>query len=122
MDGFYDYEDLLKLFWYKDYPKLMMDTDELGFYSQLPQEITIWRGIRVEEELDEENIGFSFTLDKERAEWFAKRFSQDGRGTPMLIEAKVDKDEILSVFLNRGEEEVLVSPDKIQVISIKEMI
>jgi len=120
--GFYDYEDLLKLFWYKDYPKLMMDTDELGFYSQLPQEITIWRGIRVEEELDEENIGFSFTLDKERAEWFAKRFSQDGIGTPMLIEAKVDKDDILSVFLNRGEEEVLVSPDNIQVISIKEMI
>jgi len=121
MDGFYDYEDLLKLFWHKNYPKLMMDKDELGFYNQLPQEITIWRGIRVEEELDEENIGFSFTLDKERAEWFAKRFSQDGKGTPMLIEAKVKKDKILSVFLNRGEEEVLVSPDNIEVISLKEI-
>lgn len=121
MDSFYDYEDLLKLFWYKDYPKLMMDTDELGFYSQLPQEITIWRGIRVVEELDEENIGFSFTLDKEKAEWFAKRFSKDGRGTPMLIEAKVDKGDILSVFLNRGEEEVLASPDNIEIVSIQEL-
>jgi len=121
MDGFYEYEDLLKLFWHKNYPKLMMDKDELGFYNQLPQEITIWRGIRVEEELDEENIGFSFTLDKERAEWFAKRFSQDGKGTPILIEAKVKKDKILSVFLNRGEEEVLVSPDNIEVLSIQEI-
>ncbi len=121
MVGFYEYEDLLKLFWHKNYPKLMMDKDELGFYNQLPQEITIWRGIRVVEELDEENVGFSFTLDKERAEWFAKRFSQDGKGTPMLIEAKVKKDKILSVFLNRGEEEVLVSPDNIEVVSIQEI-
>jgi len=121
MSGFYEYEDLLKLFWNYDKPKLMMDSDELGFYNSLPNELTIWRGIRVEEELDEDNIGFSFTLDKERAEWFAKRFSQDGIGTPMLIEAKVDKDKILSVFLNRGEEEVLVSPDNIEVVSIKEI-
>jgi len=121
MSGFYEYEDLLKLFWHYDQPHLMMDSDELSFYNSLPDELTIWRGIRVEEQLDEDNVGFSFTLDKEKAEWFAKRFSQDGRGTPMLIEAKVDKDDILSVFLNRGEEEVLVSPDNIQVISIKEM-
>ena len=120
MSGFDDYDDLLKLLWYKDYPKLMMDIDELGFYSQLPQEITIWRGVRVKEKLDEENIGFSFTLDKDRAIWFAKRFLGDGIGTPMLIEAKVDKYDILSVFLNRGEEEVLVSPDNIEIVSIKE--
>lgn len=121
MSGFYEYEDLLKLFWHKNYPKLMMDKDELAFYNQLPNELTIWRGIRVEDELDEENIGFSFTLDKEKAEWFAKRFSQDGRGTPMLIEAKVKKDKILSVFLNRGEEEVLVSPDNINIKEITEL-
>jgi len=121
MSGFYEYEDLLKLFWHKNYPKLMMDKDELAFYNQLPNELTIWRGIRVEDELDEENIGFSFTLDKEKAEWFAKRFSQDGRGTPMLIEAKVKKDKILSVFLNRGEEEVLVSPDNINIKEITKL-
>jgi len=120
MNGFYEYEDLLKLFWHKNNPRLMMDKDELSFYNQLPKEITIWRGVRVEDELDEENIGFSYTLDKERAIWFAKRFSQDGKGRPMLIEAKVDKDKILSVFLNRGEEEVLVSPENIEIINIKE--
>ena len=121
MSGFYEYEDLLKLFWNYNQPRLMMDSDELSFYNSLPNELTIWRGIRVEEELDEDNIGFSFTLDKERAEWFAKRFSQDGRGTPMLIEAKVKKDKILSVFLNRGEEEVLVSPDNINIKEITEL-
>ena len=39
----------------------------------------------------------------------------------MLIKAKVDKDKILSVFLNSGEEEVLVSPDNIEVLEIQEI-
>ena len=39
----------------------------------------------------------------------------------MLIEAKVKKDKILSVFLNRGEEEVLVSPDNINIKEITEL-
>lgn len=121
MSGFSEYEDLLKLFWHYDKPHLMMDSDELSFYNDLDDTITIWRGIRVEDEIDEDNIGFSFTLDKERAEWFAKRFSQDGKGTPMLIEATVNKDKILSVFLNRGEEEVLVSPDNLEFIKLEEL-
>lgn len=120
MSGFYDYEDLLNMFLLYD-PQSMMDKDELSFYNQLPNELTIWRGVMVEKELDKENIGFSFTLDKERAEWFAKRFAQDSKGTPILIEAKVKKEEILSVFLIRSEEEILVSPDSVKIIKIKEL-
>ena len=120
MSGFYDYEDLLNMFLLYD-PQSMMDKDELSFYNQLPNELTIWRGVMVEKELDKENIGFSFTLDKERAEWFAKRFAQDSKGTPILIEAKVKKEEVLSVFLIRSEEEILVSPDSVKIIKIKEL-
>ena len=45
MDGFYDYVDLLKLFWHKNYPKLMMDKDELGFYNQLPHRDSVQIGV-----------------------------------------------------------------------------
>jgi hypothetical protein len=119
MNGFSSYRDLLNLFFEKDNPKLMMDKNELELLNSLPNEVKIWRGVKVDDVLDENNIGLSFTLNIYKAEWFAKRFSQDGRSTPMLIEAKVKKDEILSVFLNRGEQEILVSPDNIEVVSIK---
>jgi len=121
MQSFDSNEDALIEFYYFDKPQLMMNDTELQFYNSLPQEVKIYRGIRVEDELDEENIGLSYTFNKEKAEWFAKRFSQDGKGTPTLIEATIDKDDILSVFLDRDEDEILVNPDKVEITNIKDL-
>ena len=121
MQSYDDYEDAVIDFYYFDDPRLMMDEEEKKVFDGLPKIVKIYRGIRVDDELDENNIGLSYTFNKEKAEWFAKRFSQDGKGTPTLIEATIDKDDILSVFLDRNEDEVLVNPDGVEIQKITEL-
>ena len=121
MQSYDNYEDAVIDFYYFDDPRLMMDEEEKKVFDGLPKIVKIYRGIRVDDELDENNIGLSYTFNKEKAEWFAKRFSQDGKGTPTLIEATIDKDDILSVFLDRDEDEVLVNPDGVEIEKIIEL-
>jgi len=71
--------------------------------------------------LDDDNIGLSFTLNKDKAIWFAERFSQAGVSQAILIEAVVKIDDILSIFLNRDEEEVIVNPEDIKIKEIIEL-
>lgn len=121
MQSYCDYEDAVIDFYYFDDPRLMMNEEEKRVFDSLPKIVKIYRGIRVDDELDEHNIGLSYTFNKEKAEWFAKRFSQDGKGTPTLIEATIDKDDILSVFLDRDEDEIIVNPDKVDILKITEI-
>lgn len=120
MNSFSSYRDLLDLFCAKN-PKLMMDKEELKLLNSLPNEVKIWRGVKVDDVLDDDNIGLSFTLNKKKAIWFAKRFSQEGVSQPILIEAVVKKVDIVSIFLNRDEEEVIVNPEQIKIKNIIEL-
>jgi hypothetical protein len=121
MNGFSNYRDLLHLLYAKDNPKLMMDKEELKLLNSLPNEVKIWRGVKVDDVLDEDNIGLSFTLNKDKAIWFAERFSQAGVSQAILIEAVVNRFDILSIFLNRDEEEVIVNPEYIKIKKIIEL-
>tara|TARA_R110000765_G_scaffold215100_1_gene319955 strand:+ start:1173 stop:1919 length:747 start_codon:yes stop_codon:yes gene_type:complete len=121
MSSFTFYSDLLELFYAKDYPKLMMNKDELKLLNSLPNEVKIWRGVKVDDVLDIENIGLSFTLNKDKAIWFAKRFSQEGVSQPTLIEAVVKKKFILSIFLDRNEDEVIVNPEDVTIKNILDL-
>ena len=121
MNGFSNYRDLLHLLYAKDNPKLMMDKEELKLLNSLPNEVKIWRGVKVDDVLDEDNIGLSFTLNKDKAIWFAERFAQAGVSKAILIEAVVKRDDILSIFLNRDEEEVIVNPEYIKIKKIIEL-
>ena len=49
-----------------------------------------------------------------------KRFSKGG-GKPILIEAKVRKSDILSVFEDKDEKEVVVDPEQIEIVKITEL-
>ena len=117
-----DKDEIQNLFYYYGNPLLMMDKDEKKFYKKLPKELIIYRGIKIKqnEKVNKDNIGFSFSLDKDRAEWFAKRLLL-ANDTAYLITAKIEKEKILSVFLNRGEEEVLVDPDFLYDVNIKKI-
>ena len=121
MNGFSNYRDLLHLLYAKDNPKLMMDKEELKLLNSLPNEVKIWRGVKVDDVLDEDNIGLSFTLNKDKAIWFAERFAQAGVSQAILIEAVVKRVDILSIFLNRDEEEVIVNPEYIKIKKIIEL-
>ena len=121
MNGFSNYRDLLDLFYARENSKLMLDKDELELLNSLPNEVKIWRGVKVDDVLDEDNIGLSFTLNKDKAIWFAERFAQAGVSQAILIEAVVKRDDILSIFLNRDEEEVIVNPEDIKIKKIIEL-
>ena len=54
----------------------------------------------------------SWTLRKEKAEWFATRFK---RKHSIVLTGVWKKDDIIAVLLGRGEEEVLIDPDDVEI-------
>lgn len=86
--------------------KLMMDKSEKEKYSELQDEITIYRGgNKVEGE--DSNFGLSWTYNRGVAEFFAFRGRthsiEDGR----LFSVTIPKEKIHAIFLDRNEDEVI---------------
>jgi hypothetical protein len=78
----------------------LMTEDELDTMKSLDDIVTIFRGCV--ENLNED--GLSWTLDRDRAEWFANRFDEKG----IVIERTVSREEIVAYFNARGEEELII--------------
>jgi len=71
--------------------------------------VTIYRGCN---SLD--LSGFSWTLDRKIAEWFAKRHREIYDMKEVVIKTgQVETADIIAYFTNRGEEEILVHPHKV---------
>jgi hypothetical protein len=78
------------------------DTEE-----RLTGELTVYRGTAGDDPL----AGISWTLDEERAEWFAEHGARGrARGEPTVWQAKVDASDLLGYFVGRNEAEVVVDP------------
>tara|TARA_R100001163_G_C5030112_1_gene170558 strand:- start:441 stop:1151 length:711 start_codon:yes stop_codon:yes gene_type:complete len=82
-------------------PHLMMDEEEKAFFDSLPDEITIFRG-----GIDDK--GFSWTLDKDKANWFANRLNQNEE----VFEKTINKNNALAYLNGRGESEIIYIPEK----------
>lgn len=81
-----------------------MDKDEYKKFTDLPESITVYRGVN---EYNAENIkALSWTLNKDTAEWFANRFGNNGT----VYQAEIEKQHIFAVFDGRNESEVIVDP------------
>ena len=78
----------------------LMDRDEVLAYDSLPDTVKIYRGCQ--KGINED--GISWTLKRDKAEWFATRFSKDG----LVLEKEIQKKDIIAVFTNRNEFEVIV--------------
>lgn len=70
-------------------------------------EITIYRG----ETHRSDKEGYSWTTNYDIADWFAKRFDNNG----VVLKGKVNADDVLTFFDNK-ESEVLVPRDLVQII------
>ena len=81
-----------------------MDKEELQVYEELPDLVTVYRGVtpynakRVK--------GLSWTLDRDTAEWFAHRYRSHGQ----VYQAQIEKAHIHAIFLGRNEAEVIGDP------------
>lgn len=80
----------------------LMSEDDRAMYDSLPDIVTVYRGF----DRDGGEGGLSWTLDRSRAEWFARRFAFDG--PPKLATTQVPKEDVIAYFGGRSEAEVLV--------------
>ena len=85
-------------------PAVMMDEEEYLQFKMLDDNLTVYRGVT---SLNADNIkALSWTLDRDKAFWFAHRFGENGT----VYEAQISKEHVYAYFSGRGESEVIVDP------------
>ena len=97
---------------------LTMPTGEGGFAGEL----TIFRGYQEDPEYyDRPGMeGLSWTLNIEKAVWFARRLQFGGR-TPMLATAKVQRDDIIAFIMSREESEIIANPEHLIIEKVQDL-
>ena len=92
-------------------PTDLMEEDEYLKFRQLDDIVTVYRGVA---EYNAENIkALSWSLDYDKARWFALRFGENGK----VYEAQIAKEHIFAYFNSRIEQEVIVDPKHLMNIS-----
>jgi hypothetical protein len=81
----------------------MMSPEEAEALESMPDPVTVYRGAIA----DRNEEGLSWTVDRERAEWFATRMASDG-DVAVVLEGRVDRDLVAAYLTGRGEDEVVV--------------
>jgi len=81
----------------KDNKIIIMDDEDKKIYDNLPDEVTIYRGSVYED-------GISWTLSKEKAEWFRDRFDEKDS---KVFEKTIQKKDIIAYFNGRDEQEII---------------
>lgn len=102
----YPNTQLVNLFKISD-KKSLMQSDELKKFKALQDNITVYRGVWGTKYSVK---GLSWTLDKDKARWFSKRFKPHGK----VIEAEISKRDVFAYFTGRSEEEVVVNPNRLR--------
>lgn len=85
--------------------ELLMEEDDYKRYQELPDEITIYRGVKPKSSTK----ALSWTLSKKTAKWFADRFEKNGQ----VYQAKIKKENVLAYFNSRNEEEIIADFTKL---------
>lgn len=88
-----------------------MDPVEAAVFQGLPDVVTVFRGVT---HPDAER-GLSWTLSKTKARWFARRHAQ-ADSVKVVIEGTAPKSAIWSYQNGRGEQEVVLDPDQVQIV------
>jgi hypothetical protein len=90
---------------------LVMSDEERAALALLPERFEIWRGVNHEDAVR----GYSWTLNRERATWYAhRRF----KGLPLLAIGSVKKADVLAHFLGRDEAEIVALSENVQDIRL----
>jgi hypothetical protein len=101
-DNPFRYKDLIRSAFLKDEPyrEHLMSKKERDYFNNLPEVVTIYRGMTVIE-LQEKNFGISWTLKKEVAEFFAYKYMRniDTRNMKKVVhELSVKKTDLIAFF------------------------
>lgn len=80
----------------------LMTADELAALNALPETVTLWRGC-----YQPNKWGLSWSLDRAKAASFPflHRYQQEGQA--LLVKARIARDDIVALKLDRNEAEVI---------------
>lgn len=92
--------------WEPGEPPFMLEKGDMEAFEALPDPITVYRG-------DCPDGGWSWTLDRRVAEFFAQRF-----GNYDLLEGTAPKSHVFGYLKSRREEEVLIRREHVHDIKI----
>ncbi len=87
---------------------LMMTAEERKFLNELPDEIIVYRGAG-----KENRKGYSWTIDKEMAKWFATRLRKVGE----LLTGRIQKSNIIAYISARNEDEIIAIPSDVKIVA-----
>jgi hypothetical protein len=88
----------------------LMDPEDFSVFKDLPQQIVAYRGCSGGT-IDKVRLGMSWTLNIEKAFWFAKRCPE--WGAPICLEATINKKNVFAYFDSRNEREIVVYPGRV---------
>ncbi len=102
---------LIFLEWFSEADKeSLMSDEEWNTYNSLPDEVRVYRGVGEQGNPK----GLSWTLNEEKAQWFADRFQMLG-GEGYVLTAMARKSDMLAYFSRREEDEVIIDGRKLDV-------
>ncbi len=87
----------------------LMEKSEHQALARLPEPFPVYRGF-----LGRRAKGLSWTTDRKKAIWFARRFAKCGIGDPRLLSGIAAKKDVLAYFTRRKESEVVIDPEKVK--------
>lgn len=90
--------------------------DDRIVYNDLADTLTIYRGVGDYKYPE----GMSWTLDRERAIWFANRYPRKGL-KPCLIEGTISKTDVIAYFGGRSESEIVALPETVKNQKIRKL-
>ena len=103
--------------WFKKADKkYLMEDEDLEYYNNLPETLTLYRGVSV----GRVDKGLSWTDSKEKAEWFQHRFENwdtDNGKKGHLLTVTCPKKYALAYFNTRNEQEVVLD-----VMAVKNLV
>lgn len=88
----------------------VMDDTEWKLFDELPETLTIYRGIHGDGLKYGDKIGLAWTLDKAKAKWFADRYHHPKK---RVLSATIAKKDVFAYFIGRNENEVVVKPSAV---------
>lgn len=100
----------------------IMDEDEREALAALPDTLKVYRGVRALDGDYDGLEGFSWTLDRSQAVWFARRWAgvNDGE-TAVVYTGKVAKADVIAYFSGRGEKEIVALPEHVRITRRQEV-
>lgn len=100
----------------------IMDEEERAFLAKLPEQIKIYRGAQTSHSGEYgAGDGFSWSLDRAKGLWFAQRYASlfEGEAEAQLLTGKVNRTDVIAYKGGRGEKEIIVLPEDVEILSRK---